>query len=275
MSSQTPSHPIRAVAIDLDGTLLGPDLTISAANLAAIEALHAEQVHVILASGRHYTSMLPYARQLPQVKYMVSAQGAYASDVENVKILYESHLPSSDTIEAIRFGLERQLSVVIYTARGIFTLSEGPWIDYYTKLAGIAPTPTTEEAILRDSIFKVVYFDAEERLDEIQREAYLTQTSLYTVRTMENIFELANPKTSKRSALEALLIHLDIRPEQLATFGDGNNDIPMFQLSGFSAAMDRAWPEAKKAATLVVPDGDPAESFARGVAAMRQHFASR
>ena len=74
---------------------------------------------------------------------------------------------------------------------------------------------------------------------------------------------------------EALIKHIDVSPEQLATFGDGNNDIPMFQLSGFSAAMDHAWPEAKKAATLVVPDGDPAESFARGVAAMRDYFSKR
>lgn len=275
MSTPSPSHPIRAVAIDLDGTLLANDLTISAANLAAIEELHAEGVHIVLASGRHYTSMLPFARQLPQVKYMVSAQGAYASDVENVTVIHESHLPSADTLEAIRFGLERGLSVVVYTARGIFTLSEGEWIDYYAQLAGFAPTPITQEAIVHESIFKVVYFETEARLDEIQQEAYLTETALYTVRSMKNIFELANPKTSKRSALEALIKHLDVAPEQLATFGDGNNDIPMFQLSGFSAAMDHGWPDAKKAATLVVPEGDPSESFARGVAAMRQHFASR
>ncbi|MDA1001699.1 MAG: HAD hydrolase family protein [bacterium] len=69
MTKPSPFHPIRAVAIDLDGTLLAPDHSISAENIAAIEAMHAAGVEIILASGRHYLSMLPYTRRIPQVRY--------------------------------------------------------------------------------------------------------------------------------------------------------------------------------------------------------------
>lgn len=272
--STSPFHPIRAVAIDLDGTLLSPELGICAENRAAIEALHAAGVEIILASGRHYQSMLPIARTLPQVRYMVSAQGAYASDIENKLTLFQSHLPQPDAQAAIAFGLENKLSVVVYTVSGIQTLSSGQWIDYYTKLAGIVPTPTTAEAVLQESVFKVVYFESNERLDEIEQHDFIRNSQLYTVRTMENIFEQADPKTSKAAALKPLIEHLGIKPSELATFGDGNNDIPMLEYAGFSAAMDHAWPGAKKAATLVAPTGHPASSFARAVTAMQTHFAS-
>lgn len=269
--TDNPFHPFKAVAIDLDGTLLSPDLTISQANLDAIDTLASHGLHIILASGRHYTSMLPHARKIPQIEYLVSSQGAFASDIENVTKIFESYLPLPDARSAIEFGLEQNLSVVIYTASGLFTLSEGRWLEYYSKLAGLTPTPSTVEDVLKERIFKVVFFEEAARLDEVEGAAFLADTHLYKVRTLENIFELADPKTSKKAGLEALLAHMELKPEELASFGDGNNDIPMFELSGFSAAMDHGWPAARRAATLVVPEGDPTESFARAVEAFKQH----
>ncbi len=271
--STSPFHPIRAVAIDLDGTLLAPDHSISEENRAAIAALHEAGVEIILASGRHYQSMLPFARSLPEVRYMVSAQGAYASNVDNKQTLFESHMPTADAAATIAFGLENKLSIVVYTVTGLYSLTPpSRWLDYYTKLAGIPPTPTTPEAVLKESIFKVVYFESSERLDEVQRAPFLRDSQLYTVRSMDNIFEQADPKTSKASALKPLIGHLGIEAAELATFGDGNNDIPMFEFSGFSAAMDRAWNAPKEAATLVTPDGPAETSFARAIQAMQGHY---
>lgn len=267
-------HPIRAVAIDLDGTLLAPDHSISEQNRAAIAAMHEAGVEIILASGRHYQSMLPFARQLPMVRYMVSAQGAYASDVENEQIFFESHMPTAAADAVISFGLKHELAIVVYTAAGLYTLSEGEWIDFYSKLAGIVPTPTTHEEILQHSIFKVVYFGSSERLDQIEKDIFLRESQLYTVRSMDNIYEQADPRTSKASALKPLIAHLGIDASELATFGDGNNDIPMFEIAGFSAAMDRAWIGPKEAATLVTPDGPPETSFARAIAAMQAYHQS-
>ncbi len=271
----SPFHPIRAVAIDLDGTLLAPDHSISSENRAAIEAMHKAGVEIILASGRHYVSMLPFARSLPQVRYMVSAQGAYASDVDNKRTLFESHMPTADADAAIAFGLEKNLSIVVYTGAGIRTLSSGKWIDFYAQLAGLEPTFTTHQEVLKEHIFKVVYFESSERLDEVQEDPFLRDSQLYTVRSMDNIYEQADPKTSKAAALKPLIAHLGIDASELATFGDGNNDTPMFEFSGFSAAMDRAWSGPKAAATLVAPDGPPETSFARAIQAMQDYYQNK
>lgn len=273
--TDSPFHPIKAVAIDLDGTLLAPDHSISAENRATIEELHAAGVEVILASGRHYVSMLPYARSLPQVRYMVSAQGAYASDVDNTEAIHETHMPSGDAANAIDFGLEHGLSIVVYTTLGIHTLSAGRWIDFYNDLAGLDSIQSTKAEVLAHPVFKVSYFESQERLDEIQEHPFLKDSHLYTVRSMPNIYEQADPTTNKASGLAPLLARLGITPAQLATFGDANNDIPMFEYAGFSAAMDRANPNVKAAATLSPPDGPPETSFARAVAAMRSYYATK
>jgi hydroxymethylpyrimidine pyrophosphatase-like HAD family hydrolase len=48
-SRGTTAFPFRLAAIDLDGTLLGPDKTISPENIAAVDRLHQNGVTVIIA----------------------------------------------------------------------------------------------------------------------------------------------------------------------------------------------------------------------------------
>jgi Cof subfamily protein (haloacid dehalogenase superfamily) len=263
-------HPFRAVAIDLDGTLLGQDHTISEANHAAINILHASGVELILASGRHHVSMLPFARQLPQVKWMISAQGAFASDIDRETILYDSHLPTDKAASIIDIGLEQGYSVVAYTKNGIFTVHEDEWTDFYVQLSAVKPTLTSREAILNDSIFKVMIIGTEERIKAAEDLPGIRAWDLYKVRNLKNVFEFAGLGTSKAHGLKPLLAHLGIEASQLATFGDAPNDIPMFKFAGYSVAMDTGWEEAKGAAHAVTPVGPPESAFARAVGMLRE-----
>ena len=61
-TTKTESHGYRLAAIDLDGTLLGPDHTISPANARAVARMQAAGIEVVLASGRHYGTMVAFAR---------------------------------------------------------------------------------------------------------------------------------------------------------------------------------------------------------------------
>ena len=64
-TNQNQAHGYRLAAIDLDGTLLAPDHTISPANARAVERLQAAGIEVVLASGRHQGTMVAFARALP------------------------------------------------------------------------------------------------------------------------------------------------------------------------------------------------------------------
>ena len=50
---------IRLVAIDLDGTLLSPDKTISPANKQALLDAEAAGVHVVICTGRPLSGVRP------------------------------------------------------------------------------------------------------------------------------------------------------------------------------------------------------------------------
>jgi len=271
----SPFHALRAVAIDLDGTLLSPELSVSEDNRAAIEELSGAGVEVILASGRHYTSMLPIARSLPAVRYMVSSQGAYASDLDKSLVLYESRMPAQDARMAIETGLREGLAIVAYTSEDICSITPASeWIDYYARLAGFPPRPVTVDELMQLTIFKIVYFGTAQRLDEIEELPEIASAPLYKVRSLANIFEQADPATNKAAGLDPLLKHLGIPAAQTAVFGDAPNDIPMFEYAGYAIAMDRAWESTRKAATHIAPAGPPESSFARGVELLKSALAA-
>ena len=51
----------------------------------------------------------------------------------------------------------------------------------------------------------------------------------------------------------------------VVAFGDGENDVPMFEWAGMSVAMPHGWPLALARAKLIAPAGPPETALARGV----------
>ena len=63
-ASSPPSAPVRLVAVDMDGTLLRPDSTLSDATVATLRRVRATGAVVCVASGRPAPTIRRYARQL-------------------------------------------------------------------------------------------------------------------------------------------------------------------------------------------------------------------
>ena len=72
---------VRAVAMDLDGTILGPSLELTPALIDAVAAAKRSGVEPIIATGRMLRSALPYARQLGITAPLICYQGALIADV--------------------------------------------------------------------------------------------------------------------------------------------------------------------------------------------------
>src|SRR5260221_880834 len=82
-SRGTTAFPFRLAAIDLDGTLLVPDKTISPENIAAVDRLHQNGVTVIIASGRRHQNSVRLQLQLRLNGPIIACQGGLISDRAN------------------------------------------------------------------------------------------------------------------------------------------------------------------------------------------------
>jgi HAD superfamily hydrolase (TIGR01484 family) len=68
--------PLRLLAVDIDGTLLNPQFSISDADLSALRRAHAEGIEIIVVTGRRHTFALPIVQQLGFDLWVISSNGA-------------------------------------------------------------------------------------------------------------------------------------------------------------------------------------------------------
>src|SRR5260221_129684 len=76
MIQAKPPHPIRMIALDLDGTLLRSDKSVGPRTMDALRAAHAKGIAIALASGRMTPAMEKTAESLQIDCNIVSYNGA-------------------------------------------------------------------------------------------------------------------------------------------------------------------------------------------------------
>lgn len=262
-------NTMRLAAVDLDGTLLGADLRVSAENRRAVERLQEAGMEVAIASGRHHDSIFPYAESLPGVRWIVSAQGAEVSDKERKLVLRRVFLEESGAREVIELGHRLGFSTMIYTPGGILTESENREdLAFYNNLVGRAPLRADRARLLEERIHKIVWVGEPARISRLRDINEVDTLAIQKVHTHERLFEFMPDEVNKGAGLAALVEHLGFSAEETVVFGDAENDIPMFDWAGHSVAMAHGWPTAKARARLVAAEGPEETAFARAVDAV-------
>jgi Cof subfamily protein (haloacid dehalogenase superfamily) len=260
------SAKLRAAFIDLDGTLLGPDKTISPANLEALRRLRARGIETVIASGRNHVNIAALAEQSGCSSWIVSSQGAMVKHALTGQVLAELTLPSALAAEVHAWTQTRALSEIIYTRDGVFMENETEWTRRYAAHYGRlqrAPVASLALSGLQKFLLSAAAADIP-GLEAELRQAFGTRAHI--VRSEQESVEILPAGVHKARGAQAVTDLLGVRPEETVAFGDGNNDIELFQWAGASVAMDHGWPEAKKAAGHITPAGPPEEAFARAVA---------
>jgi len=264
--SNDSSRKYRLAAFDLDGTLLGPGATLSPVNLAAVERLRLAGVEIVLASGRHHASMLEFAKAVAGVRWVVSAQGGEVADVDRHQRLYDVYLEPVLARQAVMLGLKLGFAPIVYSDDDVRASSEDEGVRHYAQLAGRIPSGYTPEDLLTGSIFKVVWVGSHPaQFESLTTNPELAALTATKVRTHQRLFEIMPPGVSKGTALAVLAAHLGIDARDAVVFGDGENDISMFNWAGTSVAMPHGWPAAREHATFVAPPGPPETALARGI----------
>ena len=83
-------------------------------------------------------------------------------------------------------------------------------------------------------------------------------------RSQPYYLDVTNKDANKGAVVEFLSRHLGVPAAEIATIGDGPNDVLMFKRSGFSIAMGNASDQVKGQAT-VTTDSHNDEGFAKAI----------
>ena len=249
---------IYLVAVDMDGTLLHNDKSISDYTINVLRKIVEKGILLVPASGRPLNGMkAAVLNNVKGIKYAICSNGAMLMDVQKEKSISETGIPIEKALEALTYLEQFPVAVYVHTDRGTFR-AEG-WektglSEKYPYIRFSEGTVKNLGEFLRTSGVNVMKMGAYILTDELAQKL-LEKGSLIPgivfLRTGDGIIELNSIHASKGNALCTLCKKLGISMENVLAIGDNENDISMLQAAGISAAMENAEDDVKQAAKFV------------------------
>lgn len=257
-----PVTSYRAIATDLDGTLLRTDKSVSPRTRAAVLAAEAAGMLVVIATGRPPRWIAPIVEALGDRGLVVCANGAAVYDparhelVERIELLPDVAHAIVDDVEAAYpdavLGLEQGFDFAVDESitRQDVDLA-GSW-----NLEGLHVGPIRsflDEPVLK-LIVRLPHPAPEGTAARVQE--LVGDRALVTHSTSESFLELSHPAVHKAAAVERLLVTSDVAAEQVVAFGDMPNDLELIRWAGLGVAVANADPRLKAAADEVTASND-------------------
>lgn len=241
------------VALDVDGTLMSFDGTISPEVREAVAALRDAGAHVVLSTGRSVVATLPVARELGLLTgWVITSNGAVTARLD-------PELPGGyETTEIITFDPEPALRVLALELPDALYAVE----DLGRGFLVSAPFPDGEltgdhrvvgfEELCAGPVTRVVIRSPQstpEEFHELVERVGLHEVS-YAV-GWSAWLDLTPGGVSKGSALEELRRRLGVEPFSTFALGDGSNDLEMLRWAARGVAMGHASEAVREAADEV------------------------
>jgi Cof subfamily protein (haloacid dehalogenase superfamily) len=262
------SFPYRLAAVDLDGTLLGPDKLISDQNAAAIHRLNENGARVIIASGRRHQNSIRFQRQLQLSGPIIACQGGLIRDGESGNVIEAHFLPQTVAREIAEEAEENGVQPIYYHLDHLY-VPEGNnrWLDLYEARVGerAETLPSLSQLDGRRAL-KIVWYGDPVVLRKIRPEmAARYKGKVDILSTESENLEFMPRGINKAAALEKVAREFGVPQEQVLAFGDAENDLQMLAWAGMGVAMRHGNPAAISVARMVSPPGPPETAFARAV----------
>jgi hydroxymethylpyrimidine pyrophosphatase-like HAD family hydrolase len=245
---------IRAVALDLDGTLVGPDDSISERNRRAVHAAAEAGWHVILATARWYQLAGRTADYLGLTGPAIACSGAEVRRLSDGTDLMDVRLPL-EFAEALYELCDSNRCLAWFAMdQDVLMRMEGlppagiplpPELRPVERLTGAA-TGTPRVALIQGTkVNELIVSSLRDRWEDEVR--FLTSLSPHG----KSILTLTGAGADKGVALSVACAEVGITTAEVVAIGDGENDVEMFRVAGMSFAMGQASDEVKAAATRV------------------------
>lgn len=261
------SKEIKLIALDLDGTVLTDNNTLSDKVKRSLEKAIQSGIEVVAASGRPYGSMPKNVLEIEGLNYSITSNGAAVHDNSGRRI-HSSLINEEDVISLLKITEEYDLIFEAfvdgltytdsrYTANPLKYGCSEAYVDYVKASHG--HIDNMREFIYNhrrelDSI-EIVCTDAKKRA-HIRQLIGDSTSGFYITSSSENFIEFMDKSATKGNAVDWLCNHLDINKEHTCACGNADNDADMIEQSGFGAAVENASRLCLDCADIIVPSNN-------------------
>lgn len=261
---------VRAIAFDLDDTLLRDDRTLSPVSIRVLREAAARGVLVIPASGRARDSMRPFVEELGCASAYIACNGGEVWSPRH-ELLRRFAFPDETAQEIIAFVRAHGSYAQTYHGAHFYYLEESEWAPRYaasSMLTGFY-TPDLESFVREHPTSKILLMDGEDRVARMLAEARAQFAGRAAVTCSKPYFlEFNPPEATKGNALRYCAELLGFPADAAMAFGDSLNDLSMLEAAGWGVAVGNAREDVRSRVRFVCGTNEedgPARFIARHV----------
>ena len=253
------------IACDLDGTLLRSDKTMSRYTEDVINRYVSAGGCFCYASARSLITARAVTKGLECPFPVITYNGTFIRDNSDGRILLKNTFDQAYIRDVIMTAVNEGVYPVVYSLfreeEKYFYIPERLSDDHrrfvFGRKGDVRDTPVSRaEELLQGEIFYLSFIDAPERLLPLYERFKDSCRCLYQKDTYEDFMwlELMPHGAAKASAVKALAKMLGC--DRIISFGDGLNDLDMFEISDVALAVSNANEQLKAKADQVIPSND-------------------
>lgn len=276
---------ISLIALDIGGTLLSDDNTISKENLESIKIAKQNGIKIALATAREYSST-KYISKLINCDYGVFSNGSHLFDLINLKSLRSSLIQTQAVLEIYKYCKENNLYIhlnqetcEVSDEMKYFNLKHHLLNETYPDdlksscyliqnlMEHIKNNIITKIVIVSEQSLEEHIVHLKQILDKYNLSITEYNTNLYEtiIDKTINYIEIGSSSDTKASGILQLGKILNIPPEQILVFGDGDNDIEMFTTFENSVCMSNGTDKAKTLSRYITTKNNNNSGVAEGI----------
>lgn len=261
----------RLAAIDLDGTLLRSDRTVSERSRAAIASARAAGIDVVVATARSPRGAVPLAREAGIGGLAICANGATVYDLDACRIVRHTPLDVATAHQLVR-GLRERFPEIVFGWEHELRFGSEPAYEALRQPQWW-PRPADAHEPCDPLEWTLPMTKLLARLPEADLEqllavaAELAGDDASTTLAGDAFIEMAAPGVGKDVALARLASERGLAAEDVVAFGDHLTDRAMVAWSGHGVAVANAHP-----AVIAVADEVCASNDEDGVAVVLERL---
>lgn len=261
-----PANRVQLVIADVDGTLVTQDKVLTEGARAAVRKIIDAGIAFTITSGRPPLGMKMLIEPLA-LKDPIAAFNGGVIVRPDLSVLRQHLLPPDAAQQAAEIISRHGLDLWLYTDQDWFVRRlQAPHVDREQWTVKFPPKVAPDYNGLLGRTAKLVgvsddYAAVARCEQDVQKQC---GAEVSASRSQPYYLDVTHPEANKGAVVTALSEMLGIPPENIATIGDGPNDVLMFRRSGISIAMGNAAGEVQKAATFVTASNQK-EGFAKAI----------
>jgi Cof subfamily protein (haloacid dehalogenase superfamily) len=247
---------VRAVAMDLDGTVLDETFQPSPRTAEAIARAEATGIACLIATGRMFVSARRVAEQLGIRRPLITYQGALVGDPVSGEVLVHRPIEAPLACEILRAMPEHHARRSnLYVDDDLYVWEENAETVRYAQVAGVPMHVVGNLAQwLERPTTKIVTVGTRETMDVLRDEMQPRFGGrAFVAKSLPYFLEFAAPGVSKACGLALVGDLLGFGPADAIAVGDAENDREMLAWAAWGLAMGNADEILLAEADAVIP----------------------